>query len=357
MRVQFFLASALLVLFVVSGTLAQSPETTVLSKQGIMLLRNGQTLEGNITRTGDYNLVTRGVTSELRIPAVSVELVFRDLEALYQHKMSQLERGSRAGHLSLARWCLQHDLTARAADQTLMAFALDPNAVGLGIIEWHLLATERPNDDATRVTAKTRVAPTTDEIEKAVEELPAGVVHQFVTSIQPLLINRCATNGCHGPRSESEFQLLRPGARQSLSRRMTRRNLFAALGYVDRGNPRQSQLLTITKTPHGGSAAVFSESEAHQVQLLEKWIAVLSGKPRVNLPVSVAKPPAFLLQTRAEAVAEFLSGVSAVEISFDATPSETGQRGRPAEEYQPRDPFDPEVFNRRFRRNAKDAKK
>jgi hypothetical protein len=357
MRLQNCLIYVFLGLFVVSGALAQSPQTIVISEEGIVLLRNGQTLKGRITRTGDYYLVTRGVTSELRLLAISVEVVCADMQALYEHKLSHLEHGSRAGHLALARWCLQQDLTARAADQTLVAFALDPNGAGLDMIERQLLATERRADEATTKTSKVRVAPTLHEIEQRVDELPVGAVYQFVTTVQPLLINRCATNGCHGLRSESEFRLLRPNSHQSLSRRMTHRNLFATLGYVDREDPRQSKLLTVIRTPHGGGAAVFSEAETHQVQLLEKWLAVLAQRPTANLPASVAKPPEFLLQTRAEAIVEFLDGVSAAENSPAAIPPGEGQPGNLAEVYEPRDPFDPEIFNRRFRRNAKPAEK
>jgi hypothetical protein len=357
MRSQFCFAYALLASFVVSEALAQSSETTVTSAEGIVLLHNGQTLKGHITRTGDYYLVTRGVTSVLRLPAVSVEIVCSDLEELYQYKKSQLERGSCAGHVDLARWCLRHDLTARAADQTLAAFALDSSHSGLGTIERRLLATERPAADVSAVTIGARVVPTFNEIEQTIAELPVGAVQQFVTSVQPLLINRCATNGCHGPRSESDFRLLRPNTRQAMSRRMTQRNLFSSLEYIDRGNSHQSKLLTIAKAPHGGGAAVFSEAEWHQVQVLEKWVAGLASQPTANLPASVAKPPAFLLQTRAESIARFLSGISTDETSPATTPPEAVQRVNRGEEYQPRDPFDPEIFNRRFQRNASDAQK
>ena len=356
MRFQIHMVCTLMTSFVVSGALAQSPATIVTSDEGIVLLRNGQTLKGDITRTGDYYLVTRGVTSEVRLPAASVELVCADLEALYQYKVLQLERGSRAGHLALARWCLQHALAARAADQTLMAFALDPDAAGIDIIERQLLAMERPADSATAVTPKARAAPTLHEVEQTIDALSPSMVQQFVTSVQPLLMNRCATNGCHGSRSKSEFRLLRPTTRQSLSRRMTQRYLVATLGYVDRGNPRQSKLVTMARTQHGGREAVFSETETHQVQMLARWIADLASQPIANLPASIAGPPAFLLQTRAEAVAESKNAFSTDDTSPAATPSKTSRGANLTEEYQPRDPFDPEIFNRRFQRNANSSR-
>lgn len=342
---------ALMAIFFVSGTLAQSPQTAVTSAAGVLLLRNGQTLEGKITRTGDYYLVTRGVTSEVRLPAASVELVCEDLEALYQYKLTALERGSRDGHLALARWCLQVDLLARAADQTLMAFSLDPNGHGLDIIERRLLAAEKPADEGASVTGSSPSAPTLQEVEQAIEAMPAGTVQQFVSVVQPLLLNRCATNGCHGLAGTAEFRLLRPTTRQSLSRRMTQRNLFATLAQVDRGNPLQSQLLTVSRTPHGGREAVFSEAETHQIQLLAKWVASLANQPLATLPESITSPPAVLLQTRPEALAELNAFANDQELPIVEPPGARGPETL-AEEYLPRDPFDPEIFNRRFRRSA-----
>jgi len=354
MRFHTHISCAFLLTFIVTVVHAQSTDTALTSRKGVLLLRNGQTLEGNVTRTGDDYLVTRGVTSELRLPAASVEFVCDSLETLYQRKLALLGRAtSRTDHIELARWCLQHELTARAADQTLMAFALEPNGVGLDVIERQLLTFEPTHDDTAQVAAKVHSVPTTQEIEATIDALPAGSVQQFVTSVQPLLMNRCATNGCHGHTGESEFQLLRPNSRQSLSRRMTQRNLVSALDFVNRDDPRQSQLLTMMRSPHGGRGAIFSEAETHQMQLLTKWVTGLFGQSVAALPASVAKPPAFLLQTRPEAMAELMNA-----IPQDAPPAEVSSnpatRTPPVDDYQPRDPFDPEIFNRRTQRQFSD---
>jgi hypothetical protein len=347
---------AFLAMLVVSSAVAQSPQTDLTSREGILLLRNGQTLEGNITRTGDYYLVTRGTSSEVRLPAASVELVCATLEDLYQHKAASIELGNRPDHLTLARWCFQHDLTARAADQALMAFSVDPSDKGLEIIERQLVAVERQSDAATPLASNPQSAPTLHKINEVISALPTGAVQHFVTSIQPLLMNRCATNGCHGVRGSSDFQLLRPSSRQTLSRRMTQRNLFNTLAYVDRGNPLRSQLLTLPKTSHGGREAVFSEAETHQMRMLVAWVAGIANKPIVNLPTSVAKPPAPLLQTRAEA----MKAMENARPTQDAQPADTsltpGSRMKRESEYQPRDPFDPEVFNRRYQHNSVETK-
>ncbi len=357
MRFPARLTTALWLTVVASSVCAQSTESNLTSSEGVVLLRNGQTLEGNITRTGDDYLVTRGATSEVRLPAAAVELVCANLESLYQHRVATIVPGDRASHLALARWCLQHDLIARAADQALSAFALDSSPQGLAVLERQLLATERQPETAEAGTTQGRTTPSLHEIAGTIEALPAGTVPEFVNSIQPLLLNRCATSGCHGLTSSAEFKLLRPSSRQALSRRMTHRNLFAALAYVDRTHPNQSRLLTLPRSPHGGQGAVFSEAEAHQIQMLAKWVAGIADQTVDDLPQSVAKPPAVLLQTRADAIKSLQNDFSNNEspvphTSDDNGPTIPGAIEKTSDDYQPRDPFDPEVFNRRAKRTA-----
>ncbi len=343
----------LLIVLAATDAFTQPPrnrlvETRLTSAERVLLLRNGQVLEGNITRTGDYYLVTRGTRSEVRLPAASVEVVCDSLEVLYQYRLAGLVPGNRSGHLELARWCVQHDLTARAADQVLAAFALDSRPEGIGVIEQQLRAAESSPEPSRQVAPSASGAPTLHDIEAKIAALPAGAVQEFATSVQPLLLNRCATSGCHGLTRDSEFQLLRPGLRQTLSRRMTHRNLFAALAYVDHEAPAQSRLLTVPSQPHAGRGVVFAETEQDQRQTLANWLSRLADQPVADLPTSVAKPPAVLLQTRAESIEALKRSFS--KLATEAAPeagSEGNQRRRD-DNYVPRDPFDPEVFNRRF---------
>jgi len=343
----------------VTGTLAQSPDPALFLNEGILLLRNGQTLEGNVTRTGDYYLVTRGATSEVRLNASNVERVCENREALYQHKLSIVQRGSFAGHLELARWCLQHDLPDRAADQALMAYALKPSDAGLNIVERQLVASQRPADDTLAPEVARSSVPTLPEIEAKIDSLSTGTVQEFVTSIQPLLMNRCATSGCHGHTGQSDFQLLRPSTRQSLSRRMTQRNLVATLQYVDREDPRKSRLVDRATKPHAGRGAVLSETETHQIELLARWVGGLGTRRVAGSPQTVAKPPAVLLQTRPDMNIKLLEGFGNMsETTGDPQSSETPETvtATPIGDYEPRDPFDPELFNRRYHRSTVESK-
>ena len=87
-----------------------------------------------------------------------------------------------------------------------------------------------------------------------------GSVEKFGAIVQPILLNRCAANQCHGPNAKSEFRLLRPPPGQIVSRRFTQRNLYAALQYVDRANPEASPLVVLPQQRHGNSlSAVFDK--------------------------------------------------------------------------------------------------
>jgi len=95
--------------------------------------------------------------------------------------------------------------------------------------------------------------------------------------------------------------------------------------------------------------------------VLAKWVADLANQPVANHPASIAKPPTFLLQTRPNALAELMDAYATAENSPAAVQAAKEQPVSPGEEiptgeYQPRDPFDPEIFNRRFHRDAGGSK-
>ena len=70
-----------------------------------------------------------------------------------------------------------------------------------------------------------------------VRSLPPGVVETFTQSVQPVLMNHCATGGCHAPQSETGLRLFRVPTGKQASRRITQRNLYSVLPFVDRDNP------------------------------------------------------------------------------------------------------------------------
>jgi hypothetical protein len=90
-------------------TTAEEPDLGPVPRAGVLLLRNGQAIEGKIARAGDlYYVALPG--GEIRIQVADVELCCRSLEEGYWRKRAAAELGNVHDHLRLAQWCLRHGL-------------------------------------------------------------------------------------------------------------------------------------------------------------------------------------------------------------------------------------------------------
>jgi len=187
-------------------------------------------------------------------------------------------------------------------------------------------------------------------------ELPEDVVQKFTADVQPLLVNRCASNACHGAGAESEFRLVRPSWGKTLTRRFTQRNLHASLMQIDKESPESSPLLTAPSAPHGSLAsALFSDREKQQFELLADWVQQVVHQED-SPPATIVPGPSSLLQ------ASYNEPVNLPQVEEESAASDrsSGENAAPSHgmkrserqpgDFVPRDPFDPEIFNRRFSR-------
>ena len=277
----------------------------------ILVLRNGETLAGRITQEGGLFVVALS-DGQIRVKAADVELVCGSLEEGYRGKRSVIQVGNVHQHLELAQWCLRHGLLGPAAVELADATTADPNHRMLGALRHRLkMALEPPVQASAGTASKPMSVPSNDKLDRMVRSLPRGVVETFTQSVQPVLMNNCATSECHGPQAASDLRLFRATAGRSVSRRITQRNLHAVLSFVDCQNPAASQLLIVPTGPHGTvEHAIFSRHQAAQFQRLVNWTNQLAGQsspelpPTRNLvapwapdgPASIQIPPAILLQ-------------------------------------------------------------
>jgi hypothetical protein len=242
------------------------------------------------------------------------------------------------------------------------ALQADPTHPMIGLLERRLKIAMQPPSGRVPVEPIDQ-APSSKELDRLVRGMPPGVVENFTQTIQPLLINHCAAAGCHGPQSPSEFQLLRIPHGRPPSRRLTQRNLQAVLAWVDRKDPATSPLLTRPIRPHGrAEKAVFSEAEAAQYRWMADWVCQLAERPAPKVPETVAsneEPPvrAMLaelqeLDSRLPAAPDASDPQPAADSNFGrqepSIPVSSVKRGAPLPVFVPVDPFDPEIFNRRY---------
>ena len=263
---------------------------------GVLLLRNGEMLEGKITPAGDrYDVVLpAGV---LHVKASEVEFVGADVEACFRRRREGIDADKIHDHLTLADWCLRHSLYENASAQLAAAKQLDPAHPKIGLLERRLQMALEPATATSRSVPVASDQPTTDDLDRMVRGMPPGSVEAFTNSVQPVLLNRCSNANCHGPNSTTDFKLLRTPTGRTTSRRTTQRNLHAALSAIDRLHPDESKLLIVPLKAHGGSKApIFTSRQAAQFRPLIEWVFLTANAKPVDkestpasLPAAVAK--------------------------------------------------------------------
>lgn len=364
----FLQAAAIIVLALVAScavlciaALAASPFAP---ERGLVLLKNGQVIEGGILREGDRYVVTlgeRGERGELKIPVTDVDVTCQSLQEAYEHKCRQIVHRAVKPHLDLADWCLRNGLVDRAADELVSAMAIDPSDARIAVTERRMKLAVSSESTRPRPRITQSLPPTQEEIEATLRTLPPEAVEAFTSNIQPLLLSRCAITACHGPGSTASYHLVRPPLKHANKTRETQRNLFATLAQISADG--ESPLLTKPLVAHGGvETPVLEDRDRRQIEQLAAWIDRVKGPSKHGKRIPSdgnVRPAAFEEEVptdnapsirRLPSISEpraFEPATSAKPLSQEAITTKATVAKKPA---PGRDPFDPELFNQRFRR-------
>ncbi len=363
---KFFVWAVALFFSLNSSISAADAISTLLPQAGVVVLRNGRVLTGSVISDGDQLVIKLAEKSIVRIPTSSVEYYGRDLRDAYHFKQQSIQRGNSSQVLDLAEWCLSQKLINEARHELGSALVIDPDNPRIPVIARRIQSIERNKTTSPRPSKPSTFNPTIDakELDALVKELPPAVIEQFTSKIQPLLLNRCATSGCHGLRTASSFRLYRPVSGHLITRRFTQRNMFRALQRIETSDPARSPLLKVPKGPHGSAEhAIFKKDDQKQYAELAAWVelsarSIAGDRSRHasrNAPLTI---PTFNRPERPVSYQHELRG------SAKPSPQQQTQKHQPLpgssnsyntvpEQQEPRqvskeDPFDPEVFNRRF---------
>ena len=305
-------------------------------RPGLLLLNNGEVLAGKISRSGDRYSVALP-HGELRVAHADVEMVCDDLDEAYRRKRAAFERGHVGRHVELGNWCLKHELIGYAATELAEALAANPRHPDIPALRRRLELALEPPPDVVEASPTFHHEPTRPNFEKVMRALPDAALESFKQTVQPVLLNHCATAGCHGPRSDTALAMLRIPPGRTASLKLTQRNLHSVLELTDQDSPAASRLLKAAIAPHGGSpTAVFNGPTDQQYRRLHDWVTQLSAqRPAGNQAEHVDRGNLALHQNGRQPPA------GAEALAKDGAPS-------PSPETTAVDPFDPEIFNRRF---------
>jgi hypothetical protein len=320
------------------------------ANHGLLLLKNGEILEGDVTRSGDYYLVV-AADSELQIRLHDVEAVCRDLEDAYRSKAAKINPLSAEDHTLLAQWCIDRKLFGHAARELTEAYRLDDTHPRIVLLERRLKAAMAESKPMPAAVAPSPASgPTDEQLEQTARSISPEALQEFTVRVQPLLVNYCATAGCHGPKPASKFQLQRVYLNERNDPRLVRVNLHAVMAQLDKQRVGNSPLLTVPLAAHGGSKKpLFTAYNAEHYRVVAAWAARVgnaaggaSSSTASAAPTTVPSPTGALLQRLPIAP----PGGETSTPSAPPPAEPTVPPVKPAAE-MPNDPFDPAAFNQR----------
>ncbi|MBX3413826.1 MAG: hypothetical protein KF708_14135 [Pirellulales bacterium] len=354
-----------ILLLALSSTLtAEADDLAELARpqSGVLVLRGGQVLEGEITQAGDNYYLTLP-TGEISIRAADVAFRCQDLGEAYRRRRESIQWSLVDERIKFIEWCLKYELYAPAAREIAEAKGQWPADPRLAALERRMLL----RDQTARSSAAAPAAssePSFEELDQMVRKLPPRAASMFTNTIQPLLLNQCATAACHGAQRTNDFALHRSSVSNAPSRRLTLRNLGHALAQVDRQHPEASPLLTQpTGLGDSAHAIILGDPSSAGYKDLVAWVRLVAGNEPQTARAPRPNANSALLQFAPSAgdASQGKSGNSSKPTAArnkaparHEVPATTGltfstnQRGgliRPDGSF---DPLDPDDFNRRF---------
>jgi hypothetical protein len=324
----------------------QTPQT----KGHVLVLESERTVEGDIERDGDQYRIRRQV-GETWVPAATVLCLCDNMEEAYHFLQKRANLRDPDERLRLGRWCQLHGLRAQAVAEAKAALELRPtSAEGQRLLQSFQRAATA---SATPAPADAVKAPA-PAVSPAIE-INAEAMGQFISRVQPVLMNACAS--CHVSGQAGSFHLVRAVEGGLVNRRATQQNLQAVLGQIDREHWEGSALLTRAVTVHGqASQPPLKNRQAPPYRNLEDWVrATLARYPAPpEAPLVAGAPPLAEPKRLPEAVmakAEDLGGeaISSTRQNTTVPANVTATAGEqpetPPQPVAPVDPFDPVIFN------------
>lgn len=340
---------------------------------GVLLLRNGRTLEGKIARDGDFYLIARP-QGEVRLRADQVEAAFSGFAECYHFKRSRLFTDSPDDRLELAGWCISHRLLDEAGAELAEVSRNWPQHPRIALVRRRLDAARQPPTPVATVGEQI-AAPSDEELAGLMKSLPRGTMEAFTGTVQPILQMHCAAAGCHGPGSTSRFRLERISP-EHVTGKLSQRNLLAVLNEIDARSPKTSPLLERAKESHGSAKGpIFAEHELSRYHQLAAFVNYAKAAGRAAAAKAeaadstsgkvAAQPASFVREgderapTEQPDFEESVRPAAADELlpPADVTPPEREDRSAsklvpvPVDHslgFAPRDPYDPEIFNRKY---------
>ncbi|MCH8828204.1 MAG: hypothetical protein IID45_01365 [Planctomycetes bacterium] len=244
---------------------------------GILLLRNGRVVDGRITQSA-VGFVVELSHGSMMIPYSLVRFRAASRDHAYRKLHTMMPRRSLRSNLGLARWCISNRLYKQAQAEIREALSIEPGNTFALRMQRRLDVLLDPDASGTSAVKKTLAERLMAPEVKSLAGLSRHTARQYISKIQPILMNNCATAGCHGPAAENGFRLSRIRLNSGNRRGRSEQNLAVAFKFIDPKRPEQSPLLTKPSGNHGrrGRSVYRGRAGTRQRELLRQWIRVVA---------------------------------------------------------------------------------
>ncbi len=334
---------------------ADPPTASSKASRPCILLTNGNVLFGEAKQQGEWILILNGEGNVSQLPRQQVACWAPSIEDLYQYRVDRREAGDLEGLARDAQWCLDHELYSHAASLIREIGAIAPdNRLARSLEKQLRNRTDGPDDPAVTLPSVQSASHTASDGPSA---LNLADLKTFAGQVQPMLANRCGS--CHSDPSDRKWSLHLPPHGARPSSRMTRENLQRSIEMIDANAPNQSLLLTKAVSPHGGVESPLDARDAKAIESLRFWIQRAAASMLTSPSELAADAPndsflpqsAILSGTTAEPNATNPSVFEAIEpptIRSSEKPVQTKTPIGTTRLPEVVNPFDPEIFNRKF---------
>lgn len=331
----------------------------------VVLLRTGAVVEGEVVSQHDRVRIVQPV-GEMVLHEREVLCTAPSLTGVYHWLKDQQSSGAQLAdeHLELAQWCMRQRMWAEASLELLEARTLEPASERVARAERQLM--QLSSSEVASAQAEPYRQTEGEAVDKPNEpvvhadpglRLPHDGLEHFTRRIQPLLVNNCTNGGCHGAREGDSFPLDRRLLYDYADARSTESNLRLVMSVLDTEEPEESALLAAARGPHHGATPFSGNHRAEWLDRLEGWslrVAMANGWTAPEATPAETDPMAPGVMGQGVELASHEEPVVVEPLINEALPPQRIVRGGALASVAPRDEFDPEVFNRRFRRPEDD---
>lgn len=332
----------------------------------VLVLKSGRVVKGQMRSRGNGYDIDQPA-GKLFVGSGQVWLIADSLPEAHRMMRDSFQSLTPDIHMQIAEWCAGNQMWGTARRELLDALHLDPHREEAR----RMLANVIRRQEMASAAPKT---PRSDSVNEAIDArlvmprrslggLSTELAREFTRRVQPLLSNRCAQ--CHRPGGDREFVL--HDTRRGSTPEIAEENLTSVLTQLESTTDGQDSFLEKALSQHGTmkSPPFPGRNGAQQRERLSHWVArvrqetgrALARRPDPRGPQSGIQLTGHRREQRRDAGVTHAGHQVVNTLIADSDPH-AGTRSAEqvdadvltdAQRRNRNDPFDPEIFNRRYR--------